>query len=178
MKLLFIGDVYGEDGVKYLLDNIDAIKKQYKINLVVVNGENAASGKGITSKIYKDFMKMGVNVITMGNHAFSNKEIDELLENNSNIIVPANYPEHFKNGYITINYNNEKVTIINLLGRVYMNLPLECPFRTAKKIIDEAEYILIGAGSGLLEAAGIKYSGEDVLKEFAKYIEKYNYSNT
>lgn len=145
MKLLFIGDVYGEDGVKYLLDNIDAIKKQYKINLVVVNGENAAGGKGITSKIYKDFMKMGVNVITMGNHAFSNKEIDELLENNSNIIVPANYPEHFKNGYITINYNNEKVTIINLLGRVYMNLPLECPFRTARKIIDEvkSDYYII-----------------------------------
>lgn len=145
MKLLFIGDVYGEDGVKYLADNIENIKKQYKINLVVVNGENACGGKGITNKIYKDFMKMGVNVITMGNHAFSNKEIDDLLENNSNIIVPANYPTYLKNGYITIKYNNELVTIINLLGRVYMNLPLDCPFKTARKIIDEvkSDYYII-----------------------------------
>jgi len=145
MKLLFVGDVNGEDGVRYLADNIDAIKKQYKINVVVVNGENAAEGKGITSKIYKDFMKMGVNVITMGNHAFSNKEIDKLLEEKANIVIPANYPSYLKNGYITINYNNETITVINVLGRVYMNMPIECPFRTTKKIIEsvKSDYYII-----------------------------------
>ncbi len=145
MKLLFVGDVNGEDGVRYLADNIDAIKKQYKVNVVVVNGENAAEGKGITSKIYKDFMKMGVNVITMGNHAFSNKEIDKLLEEKANIVIPANYPSYLKNGYITINYNNETITVINVLGRVYMNMPIECPFRTTKKIIEtvKSDYYII-----------------------------------
>ena len=145
MKLLFIGDVNGEDGVKYLASNIDEIKRQYKINVVVVNGENAAEGKGITQKLYKDFMKMGVNAITMGNHAFSNKEIDKLLEEKANIVVPANYPSYLKNGYLTIKYNDETITIINILGRVYMNLPLDCPFRTAKQIIDEvkSDYYII-----------------------------------
>lgn len=145
MKLLFIGDVNGEDGVRYLADNIDEIRKKYKINVVIVNGENANEGKGITSKIYKDFMKMGVNVITMGNHAFSHKDIDKLLEEKANIIIPANYPTHLKNGYITIKYNNETITVINILGRVYMNLPLECPFQTARKIIDEvkSDYYII-----------------------------------
>ena len=139
MRLLFIGDVNGEDGVKYLASNIDEIKKQYKVNVVIVNGENAAEGKGITQKLYKDFMKMGVNAITMGNHAFSNKEIDKLLEEKANIVVPANYPTYLKNGYMTIKYNDETITVINILGRVYMNLPLDCPFRTAKKIIDEVK---------------------------------------
>ena len=145
MKLLFIGDVNGEDGVKFLASNIEAIKKQYKVNIVIVNGENAAEGKGITSKIYKDFMKMGVNAITMGNHAFSNKEIDKLLEENANVIVPANFPTYYDKGYLTIKYNNETITVINLLGRVYMNLPLDCPFKTGKKIIDEikSDYYII-----------------------------------
>lgn len=145
MRLLFIGDVNGEDGVKYLASNIEEIKKKYKINVVIANGENAAEGKGITSKLYKDFMKMGVNAITMGNHAFSNKEIDKLLEENANIVVPANFPSYLKNGHLTIKYNNETITIINILGRVYMNLPIDCPFRTAKKIIDEvkSDYYII-----------------------------------
>ena len=145
MKLLFVGDVNGEDGVNYLASHIEEIKKKYKINVVIVNGENVAEGKGITSKLYKDFMKMGVNAITMGNHAFSNKEIDKLLEENANIVVPANYPTYYDKGYMTIKYNNETITIINILGRVYMNLPLECPFRTTKKIIDEvkSDYYII-----------------------------------
>lgn len=145
MRLLFVGDVNGEDGVKYLESHIDEIKKKYKINVVIANGENAAEGKGINSKLYKDFMKMGVNAITMGNHAFSNKEIDKLLEEKANIVVPANFPSYLKNGYLTIKYNNETITVINVLGRVYMNLPLECPFRTAKKIIDEnkSDYYII-----------------------------------
>ena len=139
MRLLFIGDVNGEDGVRYLADNIDDIKKKYKINVVIANGENAAEGKGVNLKLYKEFMKMGVNAITLGNHAFSNKEIDKLLEDKANVVVPANYPSYFNKGYITIKYNNETITVINILGRVYMNLPLECPFRTAKKIIDEVK---------------------------------------
>lgn len=145
MRVLFVGDVYGEDGVSFLAKNIDEIKKQYKINIVIVNGENASGGKGITKKIYKDFMKMGVSCITMGNHSFSNKEIDELLEDGSNICIPANYPANTKNGYITIKYNNETITVINLLGRVYMNIPLDCPFKKAKEIIDnvKSDYYIV-----------------------------------
>ena len=145
MRVLFVGDVCTEEGVNYLKDNLPEIKTKYKINLVVVNGENAAGGLGINKNLYKEFMKMGVNAITMGNHTYSNKEIDELLENNSNICIPANYPSHPKNGYLTIKYNDKTLTIINILGRVFMNIPLDCPFKTAKEIIDnvKSDYYLI-----------------------------------
>lgn len=145
MKILFVGDVFGTDGVKFLSDNLEKIKKEYKANLVIVNGENAAGGKGITRNIYKDFMKMGVAGITMGNHAFSNKEIDELLDENLNICVPANYPTYKDKGYLTIKYNDLKIVVINVLGRVYMNLPLECSFKTVKEIIEKekADYYIV-----------------------------------
>ena len=145
MKILFVGDVFGSDGVKFLGDNLERIKKEYKVNVVIVNGENAAGGKGITRNIYKDFMKMGVSAITMGNHAFSNKEIEELLNEDLNICVPANYPEYKNKGFVTIKYNDQKITVINVLGRVYMNLPLDCPFKTAKEIVEseKSDYYII-----------------------------------
>ena len=145
MKILFVGDVFGSDGVKFLGDNLERIKKEYKVNVVIVNGENAAGGKGITRNIYKDFMKMGVSAITMGNHAFSNKEIEELLNEDLNICVPANYPEYKNKGFVTIKFNDQKITVINVLGRVYMNLPLDCPFKTAKEIVEseKSDYYII-----------------------------------
>ena len=114
MKILFVGDVFGSDGVKFLGDNLERIKKEYKVNVVIVNGENAAGGKGITRNIYKDFMKMGVSAITMGNHAFSNKEIEELLNEDLNICVPANYPEYKNKGFVTIKFNDQKITVMNI----------------------------------------------------------------
>lgn len=140
MKILFIGDVYGDSGRQILYDNLDRLKREHNINLVIVNGENAAHGKGITAKMYKEFMAAGVNVITMGNHTWGNKDIFDLLEQDSNIVIPANYPNNPKQGYLTINYNGKKITIINVLGRVYMNnIALDCPFKTVEKIINEVK---------------------------------------
>ncbi len=145
MKVLFVGDIYGDVGRDCFFKNIDRIKKEHNINLVIVNGENIAGGRGINQKIYKELMSKGVCAVTMGNHTWGNKELEEFLEG-SNVVIPANYPNSPKNGYLTINYNQKKITIINLLGRVYMNyLPLDCPFKTAKKIIDEvkSDYYII-----------------------------------
>ena len=88
---------------------------------------------------------MGVSAITMGNHTFSNKEIEELLKEDSKICIPANYPSNPKNGYLTIKYNDKTLTIINLLGRVFVNIPLDCPFKKAKEIIDnvKSDYYLV-----------------------------------
>ena len=146
MKILFIGDVFGDVGRKILYDNIGRIKKEYGINLVIANGENAAHGRGITTKIYKEFMEAGINVITMGNHTWGNKDIFELLDNNANIVIPANYPNNPKQGYQTINYNGKKITIINLLGRVYMNnISLDCPFKMVDKILEtvNSDYYIV-----------------------------------
>lgn len=140
MKILFIGDIYGDLGREALYENIAKVKKDYNINLVIANGENAAHGRGITKKIYKEFMECGINVITMGNHTYGNKDIFDLLEEKSNIVIPANYPANPKCGYQTINYNGTKITIINLLGRVYMNnIALDCPFKIVDKILEEVK---------------------------------------
>lgn len=145
MKILFVGDIVGECGVEYLIKNLDEIKKTYKINLVIVNGENSSNSNGISQKAYKDLMRAGVCAITMGNHTFSNKDINDLINNNANIVIPANYPFNPKNGYITIKYNNETVTIINLLGRVFINFPLDCPFKKVKEILEnvKSDYYII-----------------------------------
>lgn len=145
MRVLFVGDLYGEPGREYLAKNLERIKKENKINIVIVNGENSAGGRGITLKIYKELMSMGVSAITMGNHTFSNKEINDFLLE-SNIVIPANYPNRPKNGYLTIKYNDKLITIINVLGRIYMNnTPLDCPFKVTKEIIEnvKSDYYII-----------------------------------
>ena len=145
MRVLFVGDIYGSPGREYFMEKIDEVRKEEKINLVIVNAENANHGRGITKKIYKELMEKGVSSITMGNHTWGNKEIFELLDD-ANIVVPANYPEAPGKKYITINYNGKTLTVINLLGRVYMNnMTLDCPFKKAKEIIDsvKSDYYLI-----------------------------------
>ncbi len=146
MKILFVGDIYGDSGREIFFENIQRLKKEHNINLVIVNGENIAHGRGITEKIYKELMASGVNVVTMGNHTWGNKEIYQLIEDGANIVIPANYPSNPKNGYQTINYNGKSVTVINLLGRVYMNnAVLDCPFKTVDKILEnvKSDYYIV-----------------------------------
>lgn len=145
MRILFVGDVVGDLGRSMLFDNLEKIKKDNAINLVIVNGENATKGRGLSFKHYKEIMSHGVSCITMGNHTWGQKDLHDYIEG-SNVIIPANYPNSPKNGYKTINYNDTTITVINLLGRVYMNnAPLDCPFKTVKKIIDEvkSDYYII-----------------------------------
>lgn len=144
MKILFIGDIYGEIGLEMLKKYLDKIKEDNKINLIIANGENAVNGKGLNQKVYKQLMSLGVSCITMGNHTWGNKELITFLEG-SNVVVPANYPNLNFNQYKILNYNGMKIMVLNLLGRVYMNIPLDDPFRTAKKIIDEniCDYYII-----------------------------------
>ena len=138
MNILFVGDVFGEEGIKYLESHLPKIKEQYKINLVIVNGENASYGRGMHFTHYKMFMKMGVNLVTMGNHTFSNVDIKNFIDK-SNVIRPANIPTDMGVGYKTINYNNKTITVINLMGRTFQNMALDCPFRTLDNILDKVK---------------------------------------
>lgn len=141
MKILFIGDIYGEPGREILKNEITNLKNQYKPNLIIVNGENAAHGRGITKKIYKEFMEMGIQMITMGNHTFSNRELISFIDDETiNIVRPCNYYETLGVGYKVINYNGKKVLIINALARTYMNLSLENPFLVVEKILNKVEH--------------------------------------
>lgn len=93
MRLIFVGDVVGSLGREMVHEYLPKIKKIYKPQVTILNGENAASGRGITEKIYKGFLQDGVDVVTMGNHTWDNREIFEFIDDAKKMIRPANYPE-------------------------------------------------------------------------------------
>lgn len=134
MNVLFIGDIFGEEGLNYLEKNLESIKREYKINFVIANAENTTYGRGLHFKHYQRLMKMGISCLTMGNHTFSNVDIRNFIDN-SNIVRPANLPTTMGVGYKTMKYNDKTITIINLMGRVYQNQSLDCPFRTLDDIL-------------------------------------------
>lgn len=145
MKLLFIGDVFGTLGQDALRKYLPKIKQELKPHIIVLNGENIDRGFGINKDIYKELMTMGISMITMGNHTFRNKELLEFIEG-SNIIRPANYDESVPGvGYKTIKFNGQTVTIINMMGRIFMGDPLDNPFKLIDKILDEidSDYIFV-----------------------------------
>lgn len=137
MKILAIGDIVGECGVKKVKEILPDMKKRENIDFVIANGENAAEGMGITSKIFKDLLECGVDVITMGNHTWGKKDIFSFIDHKK-LIRPANYPEGVPgNGYGIFEVNNKKIGIINLIGRVDINVLSENPFIVGEKIIEQ-----------------------------------------
>ena len=133
MKFLMIGDVVGEPGRRILLKFLEKRKSNY--DFIIVNGENAAAGFGITPKIAKQFLEKGVDVITLGNHTYDRKEIYTYLDEERRIIRPQNYhPSNSGHGYVTITKNNTKITVVNLQGKVFMQ-SIACPFLAIDEII-------------------------------------------
>lgn len=147
MKILAVGDIIGESGVRKLNAVLPNLKNQENIDFVIVNGENSAEGMGITEKNFKDIISAGTNVITMGNHTWGKKDIFKFIDD-PKIIRPANYPEGVVGkGYEIYNCKNKKIAVINLIGRVDIGVLSENPFLIAKKIIkdikDKVDIIII-----------------------------------
>jgi len=139
MKILFIGDVFGTKGMEALYKYLPKVKEEYRPNLIFLNGENLDKGFGITEDIYKELMILGIRVITLGNHSFSKRDLLNFIDD-SNIIRPANYGVSVPGkGYITVKYNDKTVTVINLMGRVFMGDPLDNPFKIADQILEEID---------------------------------------
>lgn len=137
MKILTVGDIVGKVGIQMLKNNLPKIMKEYDIDFVIVNGENAADGMGLTEKLYKEILLAGANVVTMGNHTWAKKEIFNFIDDEK-IVRPANYPANNPGkGYRIYKYKNKKVAVINLIGRVTMSVLSENPFLVAKQIIQE-----------------------------------------
>lgn len=107
MKILFIGDIYGDPGIDYLLENITYLRQTYQPNLIIANAENSANGRGINKKIYKKLMQAGISLLTMGNHTWKNPDLKTFIED-SNIIRPINDGSNLGSGYRIINYNGQK----------------------------------------------------------------------
>lgn len=139
MKVLFIGDVVGRLGRQMVTDYLPALKNKYHPTLTIINGENAAGGKGITEKIYKQLLDLGAQVITMGNHTWDKKEIFEFIDDAPWLVRPANFPEGTPGqGMKFVKVNGMEVAVINLQGRTFLP-PLDSPFLKADELIEKAK---------------------------------------
>ena len=117
MNILVIGDVVGKPGMDALKNNLSKIKKEYSIDFTIVNGENSADGMGITKNILKDLYAYGANVVTMGNHTWGKKDIFSFIDDEENLIRPANYADGLPgNGSTLVECKGKKIGVIDLIG--------------------------------------------------------------
>ena len=134
MRILFLGDIVGKKGREVIRDSLSILKDKYKPDLVIANAENSAHGKGITLKIYNDLISYGIDLITMGNHTYSKKEIKESINELDSIIVPNNINDKVGQGYKVVEVNNRKVLVCNILGNALMDDIASDPFKSYEEI--------------------------------------------
>ena len=132
MKILFIGDIVGSPGRKIVHDRLADIISQRGVDLCIANGENSASGFGITPRLAEEIFAAGAEVITGGNHIWDRKEIFDFFPHEPRLIRPANFPDGSpgKGQYVGTAKNGVAYAVLNLQGRTFMT-PLEDPFRAA-----------------------------------------------
>ena len=133
MRILMIGDVIGKPGRRAVKSLIPSLRKEHGIDLVIANGENTAGGFGLTLETAYELLDNGVDILTSGNHIWDQKEIIPHLQEGLPLVRPANYPDAPGRGALV----RDNVLVINLMGRVFMS-PLDCPFRTADRLLKEA----------------------------------------
>jgi metallophosphoesterase (TIGR00282 family) len=129
MKLLFCGDVLGRSGRDAVVEHVPVLRERLGLDFVVVNGENAAHGFGITPKICEEFYQAGVDVVTLGNHTWDQRDIIPFLDAEPRIIRPRNYPNGTpgRGAGIYAAPRGRKVLVVQVMGRLYMD-PLDDPF--------------------------------------------------
>jgi 2',3'-cyclic-nucleotide 2'-phosphodiesterase len=141
IKILFFGDVVGKIGRRALKKVLPGLKKKYKPDLIIANGENLAHGLGLTKKILLEMIAMGFNFITSGNHIWRKKEIEEIFadpELRRYVIRPANWPQGVSgDGAALLKVGKFSVLVINLMGRVFIDQDLDCPFKKLDQILAE-----------------------------------------
>lgn len=137
MKILFLGDIVGSVGRCMVSTHLTKLKTEYAIDFTIVNGENAAHGKGITSRIYHDLMRQGVDVVTLGNHAFSKGELLTTMNECPNLIRPMNLlPKGIGNYIVIKEVKGLKIAVINLCGKIFMDRVEETPYECMDAILD------------------------------------------
>ena len=134
MRILMIGDIIGKPGRSAVRTVLPGLKAEQGIDLVIANGENTAGGFGITQDTAYELLESGVDILTSGNHIWDQKEIIPHLDEGLPLIRPANYPDAPGRGY----WIDGEVMVLNLMGRVFMPT-LDCPFRTANRILEEVQ---------------------------------------
>jgi len=137
MNILFIGDIVGGPGREATKLLLPELKKEYNLQFVIANAENAAGGSGITQKVAQELFDCGVDVITSGDHIWKKREIFEFINQEERILRPLNFPDGAPGRGFGVFKTKDglKVGVINVNGRVFMEA-LECPFRTSLKAVE------------------------------------------
>lgn len=135
MRILFLGDMVGKTGRSIVFDKLPGIRKKLNLDFVIVNGENAAAGFGITESIFHQTIEAGADVVTTGNHAFDKKEALSFAEREERFIRPANFPAGTpgRGSNLIEARNGARVLVANIMGRVFMHPELDDPFQVAEK---------------------------------------------
>lgn len=147
MRILAIGDIVGNVGIKVLEENLSKIIEEEKADFVIANIENSGDGMGVTRKAYNKLNLLDIDAMTLGNHTWSKKDIFELLDEKK-LIRPANYYANLPGkGFEIFKCNDKKIAVINLIGRVYLDNASNNPFEEIDKVLDkikdEADIIIV-----------------------------------
>jgi metallophosphoesterase (TIGR00282 family) len=134
MRILFIGDIVGRSGRAIVVDRLPRLREDWRLDLVVINGENAAGGFGITEQIYQDLLDAGADAVTLGNHAWDQKEALVFIERAPRLIRPINYPPGTpgRGAALIETRGGARVLVVNAMGRVFMD-PLDDPFAAIER---------------------------------------------
>ena len=137
MRILFVGDVVGRSGRTAIAEYLPGMVRDWALDLVVVNGENSAGGFGITEAIYQEFLDAGADAVTLGNHAWDQREALVFIERAPRLIRPLNFPRHTpgRGAALIDTKNGKRALVINAMGRVFME-PLNDPFHAIGKELE------------------------------------------
>ncbi len=141
MNILCIGDIVGKPGRQAVSGLVASLRKEFAVDFVVANAENAANGAGLIPRMVDELFMAGCDVLTMGDHAWDKKEILEEYEVNAKVLRPANFPEETpgRGLCLTQTAQGKKIAVINLLGRVFIRYNVNCPFKTFASLWVEAK---------------------------------------
>ncbi|HTZ67872.1 MAG TPA: TIGR00282 family metallophosphoesterase [Roseiarcus sp.] len=134
MRLLFIGDIVGRSGRAALLEQAPLLRARWNLDFIIVNGENAAGGFGLTEAIFEDFLSVGVDAVTLGNHAFDQREALVFIERQPRLIRPTNFPPGTPGRGATVveSESGARLLVVNVMGRIFMDA-LDDPFAAVKR---------------------------------------------
>jgi metallophosphoesterase (TIGR00282 family) len=166
MRLLFLGDVVGRSGRQVVLDELPKLRARYKLDFVAINGENAAGGFGITEAIHEDLIGAGADVVTLGNHAWDQREALVFIERHERLLRPINYPPGTpgRGAGVFKARNGADVLVINAMGLIFMP-ELACPFRAVERELDACE-LKKGADAILIDFHGEATSEKQAMGYF------------
>jgi hypothetical protein len=159
MRILVVGDIVGSPGRMALARIVGRMRAAGEVDFVIANAENAAGGRGLTLSLAEELFRAGADVLTTGDHVWDQKELAKHIDKEPRILRPANYaPECPGKGWITVETPAGRVTVIDLVGRVFMG-PADCPFHAADRILN--------AGAGLGKIVIVDLHGEATSEKIA-----------